>query len=154
MFGGTTDSRIFDRIRNREGLSYGVNSHFIAPVDGNLAQFISTVISNPANAPKVEASFTDELKKTVQQGFTAAEVEAKKKAFLDERKVGRSQDGQLTGLLALRAEHDRTMKWDEDMDAKYQALTADQVNAAVKRHLDIGALSIVKAGDFKTAGVY
>lgn len=54
----------------------------------------------------------------------------------------------------LRAEHDRTMKWDEDMDAKYQALTADQVNAAMKRHLDITTLSIVKAGDFKAAHVY
>ncbi len=46
------------------------------------------------------------------------------------------------------------MKWDEDMDARYQALTADQINAAVKRHMDAKALSIVKAGDFKAAGVY
>ncbi|HYA17852.1 MAG TPA: insulinase family protein, partial [Bryobacteraceae bacterium] len=103
---------------------------------------------------KVEASFKDELAKTVRDGFTAAEVEAAKKAIRDERNVGRSQDAQLLRVLALREEFGRTMKWDEDMDAKLQALTADQVNAAIKRHIDVSAVSIVKAGDFKAAGAY
>ena len=30
----------------------------------------------------------------------------------------------------------------------WQALTADQINAAIKRHIDVSAVSIVKAGDF------
>jgi zinc protease len=154
MLGGSTSSRLFDRIRNREGLSYGVNSRFSAPFEGNLASFGGTAISNPKNSPKVEASFMDEISKTVANGFTAEEVDAAKKALRDERTVGRSQDAQLTGLLAVRADQDRTMKWDEDMDAKLQALTFGQVNAALKRHVDPTALSIVKAGDFKTAGVY
>jgi predicted Zn-dependent peptidase len=40
------------------------------------------------------------------------------------------------------------------MDAKLGALTVEQVNAAFRRHVDASALSIVKAGDFKAAGVY
>ena len=154
MFGGSITARVADRIRNREGLSYGINTGFSAPAAGNLASFRGVAISNPKNTPKVEASFTDELKKTVEGGFTADEVATAKKAILDERSVGRSQDSQLLRVLALREEFGRTMKWDEDMDARYAALTADLVNAALRRHINAAALSIVKAGDFKAAGVY
>jgi zinc protease len=154
MFGGSITARAPDRIRNREGLSYGINTGFTAPADGDAAIFRGMAISNPKNSPRVEASFTDELAKTLKGGFTAEEVAAAKKAFRDERMVGRSEDAQLLRLLAARAEYDRTMKWDEDIDAKLAALTPDQVNAAFRRHVDASALSIVKAGDFKAAGVY
>jgi hypothetical protein len=30
----------------------------------------------------------------------------------------------------------------------------EQINAAFRKHIDPNALSIVKAGDFKTAGAY
>jgi predicted Zn-dependent peptidase len=33
-------------------------------------------------------------------------------------------------------------------------LTVEQINAAFRKHIDPAALSIVKAGDFKTAGAY
>jgi len=156
MFGGSITGRAPDRIRNREGLSYSISSRLTLPqpADGNSALFGGDAISNPANAPKVEASFKDELARTLAGGFTADEVAAAKKALLDERQVGRSQDTSLVSLIAAREDADRTLAWDEQMDAKIGALTADQVNAAFRRHVDASALSIVKAGDFKAAGVY
>jgi zinc protease len=39
------------------------------------------------------------------------------------------------------------------MEAKISALTPDQVNEAFRKHLDPAALSYVRAGDFKKAGV-
>jgi zinc protease len=111
-------------------------------------------ISNPANAPKVESSFKDELLLTLKNGFTADEVAAAKKAFRDQRMVQRSQDSGILALLAAREQQGRTMKWDEEIDAKIQALTPEQINAAFRAHIDASALSIVKAGDFVKAGVY
>jgi zinc protease len=156
MFGGSITGRAPDRIRNREGLSYTVRSSFEAPTAerGNAASWSEMAISNPKNSPKVEASFKDELARTVASGFTAQEVADGKKAYLDTRKVSRSQDQTLLRMMATRDEEGRTFSWDEQMDAKYQALTVDQVNAAMKRHIDPSAISIVKAGDFKAAGVY
>ena len=155
MFGGSITSRVPDRIRNREGLSYGVSTVFTAPSHGNAARAQRCgAISNPKNTPKVEASFRDELAKTLATGFTADEVAAAKKAIHDERVVGRSQDQSLLRLVSTREHDDRTLQWDEQMDAKLDALTADQVNAAFRRHVDASSLSIVKAGDFKAAGVY
>ena len=156
MFGGSITGRIPDRIRNKEGLSYSVNSRFQVSqaADGNATTFGGRAISNPKNAPKVEASFKDELAKTLAGGFTAAEVAEAKKAIMDQRQVGRSQDSSLVGLIATREDTDRTLAWDEQLDAKLAALTVEQVNAAFRKHVDPSAISIVKAGDFKAADVY
>jgi zinc protease len=154
MFGGSITSRMEDRIRNREGLSYGANSSFGASPEGTAARFGAGASSNPKNTPKVEASFKDELTKTLAGGFTAKEVDDAKKAIRDQRTVGRSQDQQLLRLISTREEYGRTLDWDTQMDAKLEALTADQVNAAFRRHVDPSAISIVKAGDFKAAGAY
>src|SRR5439155_26775472 len=86
MFGGSITARMPNRIRNREGLSYGASSRFTAPTDGDAALFSATVSCNPVNMPKVEASFVDELKKTLRDGFTQPELESAKRAYADSRK--------------------------------------------------------------------
>ena len=154
MFGGSLGARMPNRIRNVEGLSYGVRSSFAAPSEGDGALFSASAISAPQNSPKVEASFLDELRKTLAGGFTAEEVAAAKKAYREMRVVGRSQEMGLMLTLAEREHTGRTMKWDAELDAKVEALSAEQVNAAFRRHVDPAALTIVKAGDFRKAGVY
>jgi zinc protease len=154
MMGGAITARVPNRIRNKEGLSYSVSTSFTAPAEGNAALFAATAISNPANTPKVEASFVDELKKTLQGGFTADEVATAKKAYRDAQLVSRSQDSALLTLLATREQVGRTLKWDDDMDQKIQALTPVQISEAFRRHVDAAAISIVKAGAFKAVGVY
>jgi zinc protease len=154
MLGGSITARIPDRIRNREGLSYGVSTSFTAPAEGNAALFSMAAISNPANTPRVESSFLDELRNALQSGFTAQEVAAAKQAYADAQTVSRSQDAALVTLVASREQFDRTLLWDEQMDAKIQALTPEQISGAFRRHVDANLVSIVKAGDFKAAKAY
>ena len=154
MFGGSLGARMPNRIRNVEGLSYSVSSRLAVPSAGDGALFSAAAISAPQNTPKVEASFKDELAKTLRGGFTAQEVAAAKKAYHDQQIVLRSQEQSLVRTIATRDQMGRSMKWDEDLEAKIQALTAEQVNAAFRRHVDPAAVSIVKAGDFQKAGAY
>src|SRR5262249_11703177 len=133
---------------------YGVSSSFSAPVEGDAAAFSASAIANPANMPKVEASFSDELTRTLREGFTAAELTAAKKAIRDERTAGRSSDGEVLGLIAAREQYGRTLAWDAQMDAKFEAVTLDQVNAAFRKYVNPAAISIVKGGDFKAAKTY
>jgi len=154
MFGEPITSRISDRIRNREGLSYGANARLVVPAEGDAATLTGTVSLNPGFGPKVESSFMDELKKVYNEGFTQAEVDNAKKALLDARLVGRSTDGALLNFMVQHEQLDRPYKWDSDVEAKIHSLTADEVNAAFRRHIDPSAVSIVKAGDFKAAGVF
>jgi zinc protease len=155
MLGGAPlSSRLANRIRNKEGLSYGVGSQFSAPIKDNGAEFVAYAISNPQNAPKVEASMKDEVTLTEKDGFTADELAAAKKAWLQERILGRSQDESLAGLLASNERWGRTMQFDQDFDNKVSALTAEQVTAALRRAVDPAAWIYIKAGDFKKANAY
>ena len=76
-----------------------------------------------------------------------------KKAF-PTSKVARSQEQSLLRTIISRDQIGRTLKWDEQLEAKIQALTVEQINAAFRKHLDPAALTIVKAGDFKKVAVY
>ncbi len=154
MFGVPITSHISDRIRNREGLSYGANARIAVPAEGDSALLSGTVSLNPANGPKVEFSFKDELIKTLKEGFSANEVAEAKKAYLDSRMVSRSQDAALLTLLASSEQLGRTLDWDDQLEKKIAALTPTQISDAFRRHVDAAALTIVKAGDFKAAGVY
>ena len=153
IFGGSGGSRLFKRIRDREGLSYGIGSSFSAPPKDDGAIFQVYGISAPQNCPKVEASFRDELARTVKDGFTTEEVASAKKSWQEEELVSRSDDYELL-METVRAERfDRTFQWQAELEAKVAALTPEQVSAAFRRHIDPAALSFVKAGDFKKAGV-
>jgi zinc protease len=154
IFGGSGSSRLFKRVRDKEGLSYGVRSGFSAPPKDDRAMFSVNAISNPQNAPKVEASIKDELARTLKDGFTDDEVAAAKKSWLEEEMVGRSQDAQLLTVLMQRERFGRTLHWDEAFEAKVAALTPQQVSEAFRRHVDAATLTYVKAGDFKKAGVF
>jgi zinc protease len=154
ILGGNFSSRLVTRIRHKEGLSYSVQSNLGAPAKDDGGNFIGLAISAPQNTPKVEESFRDEIAKTLKDGFTAEEVAAAKKAWLQERFVQRSQDGSLVGLLTARERFDRTLKFDESLEAKVAALTAEQISDALRHHVDPAAMVYVKAGDFKKAGVY
>ncbi|MBS1877235.1 MAG: insulinase family protein [Acidobacteria bacterium] len=153
MLGGSPASRAWKRIRDKEGFSYGVGTQLAAPTKDDSTLFVMYAICNPQNTPKVEASFKDELATTLKDGFTEEEFKAAKAAWLDSRKVARSQDSMLVRTLASREFYQRTMKWDEQFEAKVMGLTLAQVNETFRKRIDPDGLAVFKAGDFKKAGV-
>ena len=149
IIGQGMNSRLFQRIRGQEGLSYGVGSSFnVTPEEDNGA-FVATAISAPENTPKVEAAFRDEMSKILREGFTDAEISAAKTSWLQAQQVSRAQDRELVGRVAGQAHYGRTMDWDANLAKKVQGLTSQQMREALQRHIDLAAMSFVKAGDFK-----
>jgi zinc protease len=154
MFGEPITSRVSNRIRNKEGLSYGANARITIPTEGDSAQLSATVSLNPNVGPKVEQCFMEELQRAYKDGFTAEEVADAKKSVLDNRMVGRATDAALLSLIASHEQLGRPLQWDADLETKIAALTPAQINAAFRKHIDPNAISIVKAGDFKAAKVF
>ncbi len=154
IFGGSGGSRLFKRIRDKEGLSYGISSGFSASPKDEGASFNILAISAPQNTPKVDASFRDELAHAVKDGFTADEVAAAKKSWLEEEMVGRAQDFSLMADLLTDERYERTFQWQAQLEARVASLTAEQVSAAFRKYVDPAQLTVVKAGDFKKAGVW
>ena len=146
--GGFLNSRLASRIRQKEGLSYGVGSGInIDPID-QWGSFTATAIYAPQNVDKLEAAFKDEIAKMLKDGFTEAEVEAAKSGYLQSRQVSRAQDNELASRLNSYLFLGRTLAWDADLEAKLRALTPDQINAAMRRHIDPAKITIIKSGDF------
>ena len=153
LLGQGMNSRMFARIRTREGLSYGVGSQLSANAEDDLGTFMAYAICAPENAPKVEASFKDELTQILTKGYTAEEVEAAKKSWVQSRAVSRANDNELVSRLAGHSYDNRTMAFDAAMEAKVQALTPAAIQTAMKKYLDVSKLSFVRAGDFRKANV-
>ncbi|MBZ5586831.1 MAG: insulinase family protein, partial [Acidobacteriia bacterium] len=152
--GGGLASRIPDRIRNREGLSYSVSTSVSIPSEGDAATFSMSAIANPGNTPKVESCFQEELARALKDGFTPQEVATAKRAYLDGRMVQRASDSSLLSLVASHEQIGRGFQWDADLETRIAGLTAEQINATLRKRIDPAAISIVKAGDFKAAGVF
>jgi zinc protease len=84
----------------------------------------------------------------LKDGFTDAEVAAAKSGYLQSRQVSRAQDNELAGRLNSFLFLDRTLQWDAELENKIKALTPEQINTAMRRHIDPKRITIMKAGDF------
>jgi zinc protease len=146
--GGFLNSRLAARIRQKEGLSYGVGSGvFVSAID-HYGRFTATAIYAPQNVDKLEAAFKEEIARMLKDGFTAEEVEAAKSGYLQSRQVSRAQDNELLNRSNTYLFLGRTWQWDADFEAKIKALTPEQINAAMRKFVDPSKLVIYKAGDF------
>ena len=148
ILGGGMNSRMFSRIRGEEGLSYGVGSNYGAPPIDDNAQFIAFAIFAPENGDKVVASFTDILDVTLADGFTEEEFEGAKRGYLDQAQNARSNDAVIANMLSNSLFLDRPLAFTAEQEAAIEALTADDVVAAMRRHIDPAKLTIVRGGDF------
>jgi len=149
--GGFLNSRLAVRIRQKEGISYGVGSQVQAsPFDKN-GMFVTFAIYAPQNAARLEAAFKEEIARALKDGFTDEEVKAAKSGWLQSRQVSRAQDKELAGRLGTYLYLNRTLAWDAELENKINALTPDQIVAALRRHIDPSKITIIKAGDFAKA---
>lgn len=147
--GGSLSSRLANLVRQKKGLSYTVGSHFTADSKDKSARFFVYAICNPLNIDKVDKAVADELARLLKDGVEAKELADAKAAWLEKAKVQRSSDVAMASLLNEGLIDGRTMAYYSDLEKKVAALTVDQVNAAIRKHIDPKRLVIVRAGDFK-----
>jgi len=149
MGGGFLNSRLATRIRQKDGLSYGVGSQFSSSAMDKAGNFTVYAISAPENTEKVNAAVKEEIARVNKEGFTAEELEAAKSGLLQSRQVSRAQDASLSGTLNNNLFIGRTMEFDDKIDKAIQSLTPAQVNAAFNKFISPSKLVVIKAGDFE-----
>ncbi|MBI1900626.1 MAG: insulinase family protein [Planctomycetia bacterium] len=151
VLGRGPGSRLWDRVREREGLSYGVGSGFTASSEYKRASLSFNAICNPQNIGKVEFSIRDEIERLLKDGVPAEELDRAKASYLQAQKLNLTSDGAIAGLLATHAYRGRTLAYNIELEKKIAALTPEQVTAAIKKHVDAKTLVVVTAGDFPSA---
>jgi zinc protease len=148
LFGLSESSRLWTRIREKDGLSYDVRS----VVDWNrvepASRWIVTAIFAPQNRARVETALNEELARALQGGFGAAELDAARAGLLNLLRLSRAQDDAVAGQLVQQLDLGRTFAFAQKLDDALAALTAEQVSAAFRRHIDAARWSIAWGGDF------
>jgi len=146
--GGSLSSRLADRVRQKEGLSYGVGSSLSAhPVDTRTS-FSLFAITNPAKRDRVIEVIAEELQKFRSAGVTQEELDRAKEGYLQNEQLARTEDRSLAMLLTSAAFAGRTLAYDAQFEERVRQLTIAEVNAAFNKHIDLSRLVIVTAGDF------
>ena len=146
--GGFLNSRLATRIRQKDGLSYGVGSNFSAhPID-EAASFQAFAIFAPENADKVVTAFREEIARALESGFTAEEIEAAKSGVLEGFQNSRASDGTIAAQLNANLFFGRTMDFAAAQEAAIAALTPEAVHEALRRHVSLEAISVFRGGDF------
>jgi len=148
ILGETGSSRLFKRIRERDGLSYGVYSY----VGWNSFEPNSTLnlvaIFAPQNRARLAAAVSEEFTRAAREGFTDAEVADAKASLLKRRLLARTQDANVAAALVQQAYLGRTFAFSAKGDAAIEAATTAEVNAAFRKYVQPEALALVYAGDF------
>jgi zinc protease len=146
--GGFLNSRLAVRIRQKEGLSYGVGSFVGVGALDSAGSFVTYAIYAPQNVRRLETAFREEIDRALRDGFTPTEVEQAKAGWRQEREVTRSRDQMLVSMLGSYLYLNRTLAYDADLERMVAALTPAQINAALRRYVIPGKITIVEAGDF------
>ena len=149
IFGGNgMRSRLADRLRQREGLSYGAGSWLQVGALDHAGRFGLQAQYAPQNRERVEAAVREELDRLVRDGVTDAELEEARSGLLQARELERSDDGTLAAILGNQLFLGRTMAATMELDARLRGVTREQVNAAIRQYVAPQGLTQVYAGDF------
>jgi zinc protease len=142
-------SRLGDRVRQQEGLSYGVGSSFSASHRDPSGEFKVYAIANPTNMDRVVIAIDEELRRLVDNGPSGEELAEAKQGFLQRRELRRNDDRYLASFLARTLDADRTMAFYAKQEDAIRQLTREQVQQALSKHFAPDRLVVITAGDFE-----
>jgi zinc protease len=140
---------LWQRVREKEGLSYGVASNLNTPVVGTAAAIDINASFAPHNAAKLRSAIREVLLEKREQGFNSFEVGFAKSAIVSRRVELRAQPANTVGEIANNLRFGRPLDYGAKFDTAYQQLDTAAINAALKKHLNPDLLWEVVAGTFK-----
>jgi zinc protease len=135
------------RLREKEGLSYGVGTWSYAGFDEKSGGFGGYAITAPQNVEKAKASLLEEITKMSSGKVTADELKRAKDNWLKDQDTSLSNDDYVQQMLSNQAFRGRTTTFTKELRNKISAVTADDIARVAKRYLDPKRLTVVDAGD-------
>jgi zinc protease len=133
-------SRLFLRIREELGLAYYVGAqNFAGTVPGYFAFYTGT---EPAKAELVERELLREAELLREEGLTAAELKRAKAKIVGQKKIARQELGHLASATALDELYGLGYQRAELDDAKYEAVTLEEIKTVARKYLKPDALVV------------
>ncbi|MFH1177645.1 MAG: insulinase family protein, partial [Acidobacteriota bacterium] len=142
----TLSSRLGQRIRDREGLTYGVISRFFGAslVDGPWAITFSVAQHNLKQAL---AAAREEVERLLQDGPEETELADEREAMAGTYRLSLATPGGLARELSRLARHRLPLAKLDELPGEVLGTSREAVLAAARRHLSPAQLSMAVAGD-------
>lgn len=147
--GSGLSNRLMVRIRQKDGLSYGVGSGVSLGSRERYSAFTVGGLAAPQNVTRAEQAARQEIERALKEGFTAAEVEDAKKGLLQSRALNRAQDPVVASGWISNLDLGRTYAFSKQFEERLRGVTTEQVNAAFRKYIDPAKMTFVVAGDAK-----
>jgi zinc protease len=142
---GFFSARLLDIIRNREGLTYGIVAGLTGDTYTDGAWRIEATFA-PELLEKGAASTLRELQRFVEKGLSAEELKTFKVTLTGSYKVALSTTGGLASTLLNALQRGYGPEWVDEYPRRLQALSLDEVNAAIKTFVQPAKMVTVMAG--------
>ncbi len=146
--GGFLSARLPMRLREKEGISYGVGSYMNVPVSNDVAFWGYYALLNPTKRDAVENAIKEEVAKALKDGFTAEELVTNKKSYGNVQKTMLGMDNTLINLANKKLQYGISLDEYDVLNSKIQALKLEEVNSALRKNLSLDKVTSVYAGDF------
>ncbi|HYY98656.1 MAG TPA: pitrilysin family protein, partial [Pyrinomonadaceae bacterium] len=146
----TLSSRLGLQVRDVEGLTYGIASRFRAPTLAAGPWYIAVSV-NPQNVERAIESSLRVLREYVEQGIRPEELEDEKGSAVGSFKVSLSTNAGLAAALWNAEFYRLGLDYVERYPQLIRAVTAEEVNAAIRKYFRPDHLTVVIAGDFDAA---
>jgi zinc protease len=135
-------------VRDKEGLTYNIGAGVSQDTIADGAWDIGASFA-PALLDKGIESTRRELQKWWSGGVTDAELADHKQGLIGGYHVGLSTTAGLAGAIITTIQRGYDLDWLDGYPEALKALTAAQVNKAIKAHLNPDSMILVEAGSVK-----
>ena len=142
--GGGFGTRLMSEVREKRGLTYGVYSSF-SPMQVR-GPFLITLQTRAELSEGTLQLVRDLLGQYLASGPTQKELDDAKRELAGSFPLANASNASIVGQLGAIGFYDLPTTWLEDFMQQSQAVTVEQVKAAMNKHLDASKLVIVTAG--------
>ena len=140
-------SRLGVRVRDVEGLTYGIHSSFHAThVPG---PFVISITVKPEMRDAAVASTLDEIRKFLREGMTEKELADEKSSRAGKFKVDLASNAGIAQAIDAAIYYGLGLPYLDEFPRLVAAVTREEANAAIARLVQPDAFTIVSAGTFK-----
>jgi zinc protease len=142
--GGGFGTRLMTEVRERRGLTYGVSSGF-SPMQAN-GPFMISLQTRAELSEGTLALVKDIVRGYLAEGPSEQELNEAKREMAGSFPLSTASNADIVGQLGAIGFYDLPLNYLEAFMKEIQALSTEQVRAAMAKHLDADAFVIVSAG--------
>jgi zinc protease len=145
IFGSGFTGRLMSSVRDKEGLTYGIGAYVGNDIFSDGDWRIEATFA-PALLDKGLASTKRQLVLWRERGVTADELARSKSRTAGSYKVGLATTSGLAGTILTMLNSGMPLEFVDEYPQRIAALTLEQVNGAIRKHIDPERMVLVEAG--------